>query len=328
MSVIPSIDVRNRLPKWLSPSAAEVYRKCPKEFYFKYILGIRTGGTIHTLRGTLTHTMFERIFDHPREERTVETALSYVRPALQVTLEPFAPLETVDCEVERRLREIEKRFEGVIDPESRAYARAVRDAEDAARILGEYDVDDLIAEIEKLVVNWFTMEDPTAFDPEGREVFLQARAAGVPLQGFLDRLDRVRLQDGSDAWIISDLKTGKVPDERYLAQKFFQLRVYAVLLRIVHGTTPRMLRLIYAKGGSKDAVKRLVVNDATLDSTEAELKALWRSITADAKRNRWEPKTQALCPWCDFQPVCPAFNPNAEGTLPEERELYEQVPAS
>jgi putative RecB family exonuclease len=317
------IDVRERLPQWLSPSAADTYKQCPRQFYYRYVVGIRSGGTIHTLRGNLAHTVFERIFDHPRAERTVEMALTYVRPAIRVTLQPFLDREDVTDAAEIAIRDEGKLWLGEQAPDSKGYRRAADGAADAERILAEYDFDELVAELEQLVRNWFTMEDPTGFDPAGRETFVRARSAGVPLQGFIDRLDKITTASGEEVWVISDFKTGKVVDDRWVGAKFFQLRVYALLLRELHGVTPRLLRLLYVKGEGKECVKKLPITDEVLDRTQAELKAIWSAIQADARTNTWRTSPSKLCPWCDFEKACPEFAGGGSGLLlPEERELY------
>ena len=46
----------------LSPSKINTYKKCPREFYYKYIAGIPEKKTIHLFRGTLVHKILERLF--------------------------------------------------------------------------------------------------------------------------------------------------------------------------------------------------------------------------------------------------------------------------
>ena len=46
----------------LSPSKINTYKKCPREFYYKYIKKIPEKKTIHLFRGTLVHKVLEDLF--------------------------------------------------------------------------------------------------------------------------------------------------------------------------------------------------------------------------------------------------------------------------
>ncbi len=69
------------LPARLSPSRLGDFRQCPAKFYYGSILKLPRQATEATTIGTLAHEAFEKVFDHPREERTVERAIAYLRPA-------------------------------------------------------------------------------------------------------------------------------------------------------------------------------------------------------------------------------------------------------
>lgn len=257
------------LPSKLSPSRASDYQQCPKLFYYKSMLRLPTPATTATTKGTLAHYAFEQVFDHPRDERCAALAVPYVRAH-------WADLSTQD-----------------------AYAAIA--ASDAA------DVEAMLLDAEQLVRNWFDIEHPERFDPEGREMYLAAQVAGVSLHGYIDRLDKVVADDGTVRWYITDYKTGSVPKDRYLDKAFFGMNVYALLAREVLGIVPYELRLVYVKHGTPADIRRQKVTDTSMRSIEDTLGSLWRRIFADARRGRFDARTGPLCPWCNFQNECPAW---------------------
>ena len=262
----------DRLPSRLSPSRLGDFRQCPAKFYFGSIAKLPRPATEATTVGTLAHSAFERVFDHPRGERTPDLAVTYVRPAWEEI-------------------KAEKNYE------------PVRDMGDA-----------LIERAEHMVRSWFGLEDPNKFDPIGREMKLMSEMAGVPLLGILDRVDRMKV-NGVDRVYISDYKTGKPPkpNDRFMSEKFFAMRAYALLWHTVQGEMPYELRLVYVAGGTKEHVHRLQVDEKLLRATREELKGLVKAIQRSAEMGEWECKQQPLCQWCDFIDLCPQWHPELAG---------------
>lgn len=273
-----------RLPMRLSPSRAKDYMQCPKLFHFKTILGVREPNTIHTARGSLAHEALERLFDHPRPERTRQTGISYLLPIWE------------------RMR-AEEAYEHLIPAEP---------DEDGNLPWTDYD-DDMIATATECILGYFNMENPKVFDPVGIELWLKAQNMVAPMHGIIDRFDRYETKSGEVRWTVSDYKSGKVPSPRYAEETWFAMKVYALLARDMLGIKVHQLRLLYIRNGSLDTIKTLNVDDAMLDRTEKQCQALWQSIMNSARLGDWPVKTGPLCNYCYFQNDCPAFNPLADG---------------
>jgi RecB family exonuclease len=109
--------------------------------------------------------------------------------------------------------------------------------------------------------------------------------------------------------------TGKVPAEndRFLDEKFFAMRAYALLWFETHGTIPHELRLLYVAGASRDAVRRKSVDAKQIKATKAQLRTMVREIKQSAASGQWECRKQVLCQWCDFIDVCPLYHPELSG---------------
>ena len=105
---------------------------------------------------------------------------------------------------------------------------------------------------------------------------------------------------------------------RILDDKFFQLRVYALLLQRARGETLAEMRLVFLDGptclsrkvaahpdGAASAMSEEL--EAVLAETELELRQIWTDILAALASGVFDPKPQKLCDWCTHKPICPSF---------------------
>lgn len=245
----------------LSPSRAGDFKTCPQLFKFRAIDRIPEPTSIYQARGTTAHLALQRLFDDPVGDRTPERLYDLFRAA-------WTEIRG-DAE-----------FEGLFDD-----IEAERD----------WGVESMA-----LLANYFSIEDPTTFDPEGRELDMLEDLDGIVIRGILDRIDR----DDEDGLIITDYKTGKAPPERYAMASFFALKVYALLIRSRMGETPKEVRLLYLNGPT---MYRLPIEDHQLDAMDGQLRALWAAIEKAMSSDRFPPRPGSLCNWCSYQEICPAF---------------------
>lgn len=262
------------LLRTLSPSRASDYKQCPQMYKLRSIDRIPTVPTVHQARGTTAHLALERLFMLPRAQRTPETLYDLFREAW----------------VQLKMTEYQGLFETIDD--ERAWG---------IESLG-------------LLAAYFSVEDPTSFDPEALEMDLTVAIDEMTIRGILDRMDRViePTEDGGsrELLVITDYKTGKAPPERYASQAFFALKIYALLIRTTQGRTADRLRLLYLNGPTEYT---LDVTDSQLDAMHQQLTALWQAINNAILTNNWPTNQTVLCDWCDFKnTVCPAFNTEAE----------------
>jgi putative RecB family exonuclease len=288
---ISSEQMLERLPERYSPSGMSQFTKCPLSFYFKYILKLPTANTVATTKGSLCHLVLEDLFDLPADDRTADAAKAMLAGAW-----------------ERMLDE---------DP-------------DYLEVIGGADeVPGLITACEQLLDNYFTIETPSGFEPTGRELEVEAVIGKVTYRGIIDRLDEIVVA-GETQSVISDYKSGKKPKAAYEDDAFFAMRVYALLLREMHGTVPSALRLIYISQRTKaEGLLRRRIDDRVLSMTEKRITAITDGARACATRGRFDAKQTVLCNWCDFRTVCPAKNPELAGVpLEAEVQILDGAPAA
>jgi putative RecB family exonuclease len=195
----------------LSPSRASDFMQCPLLYRFRVIDKLPQAPSAAAARGTLVHSVLERLFDLPAGGRTIEAAAAMVEPQWQALLEGEPELADLV------------------------------DASDAAAVASWFGA--AVALIER----WFSLEDPTKLEPAERELYVETEVDGLTLRGYVDRLDLT----ATGEMRVVDYKTGKAPLEQYEAKALFQMKFYALVLWRLRGQVPRMLQLVYLGGDSQ-----------------------------------------------------------------------------
>ncbi|MEV7992398.1 RecB family exonuclease [Streptomyces sp. NPDC086077] len=198
-------------PTSLSPSRAGDFMQCPLLYRFRVIDRLPEKPSAAATRGTLVHSVLERLFDAPAAERTPPRAKSLVPGQWQ------------------RLREARPEVEELFadDPEGE-------------RLAG------WLTEAEQLVERWFTLEDPTRLEPAERELFVETELdSGLRLRGIIDRVD---VAPTGEVRIV-DYKTGKAPRPEYAEGALFQMKFYALVVWRLKKVIPRRLQLVYLGSG-------------------------------------------------------------------------------
>ncbi|MER6379801.1 RecB family exonuclease [Streptomyces sp. NPDC001250] len=253
-------------PASLSPSRAGDFMQCPLLYRFRVIDRLPEKPSAAATKGTLVHAVLERLFDAPAAERTAPRAKALV-PGQWDRLRESRP-------------EVTELF---------------ADDPDGERLAG------WLAEAERLVERWFTLEDPTRLEPAERELFVEAELeSGLRLRGIIDRVD---VAPTGEVRIV-DYKTGKAPRPEYSEGALFQMKFYALVVWRLKRVVPRRLQLVYL--GSGDVLTYDPV-PADLERVERKLHALWEAIERATQTGEWRPRPTKLCGWCDHQAHCPEF---------------------
>lgn len=163
----------------------------------------------------------------------------------------------------------------------------------------------LIHDAFDLIRDYFNIEQPANLAPaRTEESVLATLPSGLHLRGIIDRVDRA--PDGRLR--VVDYKTGKAPSPRYVDEALFQMRYYALLLRLTD-RLPSRTQLLYLKTGK---VLTLDPDNTDIDRFSDEVNALWGRIRSDLETQSFAPKRGPLCNWCAFQSRCPLFGGSPE----------------
>ena len=153
MTLVPAVDLPAPVVRGsLSPSRAGDFLTCPLLYRFRSIDRLPEPPSAAAARGTLVHSVLERLFDLPAAERDLAAAHALLAPEWA------------------RLREAEPEVDGLF--------------------AGESELAEWLTSAEALLAGYFTLEDPTRLQPAEREVFVETLLpSGLLLRGYVDRLD-------------------------------------------------------------------------------------------------------------------------------------------
>ncbi len=250
----------------LSPSRAGDFKTCPLLYRFRAVDRLPEAPSPAAARGTLLHAVLERMFSLPAAERTELSAV-----------------ESIGGLWDRILVD-EPELVEVVDPTDPAW----------------------LAETGALVGAYFTLEDPTRFDPESCELPLEVTlfdddgTETVPLRGIVDRIDVAVTGEIR----VVDYKSGRSPAEHREIDALYQLKFYALMLYRLRGVVPTQLKLLYLADASTLTYRPDL---AELMAFQRGLVALWAAITSALRTADFPPNRSAACRWCSFQAQCPEF---------------------
>ena len=143
------VDVR---PVALSPSRAKDFMQCPLLFRFRTVDRLPEPPSPAAVRGTLVHSVLERLFDLPAAGREPAAALELLEPAWQ--------------ELREERPDVEEMFPA------------------------PQDLHEWLISARELVERYFGVENPQRLEPAEREKLVEVElASGIRLRGFVDRLD-------------------------------------------------------------------------------------------------------------------------------------------
>lgn len=154
------------------------------------------------------------------------------------------------------------------------------------------------------MTNLWNIEDPTETDLDEVELKVEAEVEGVQMLGFIDRLV---FNDKGEA-IISDYKTGKIPNPQFKSEddKFFQLLAYALMLESSNGVPTSQVELLYLTQSAKHELAATPVKLSIAKGTIVETK---ENLDAACASGNFHTNVGKLCDWCYYKKtkICPAF---------------------
>ena len=258
----------------LSPSRAADFKTCPLLYRFRTIDRLPERKSLAAVRGTLVHSVLERLYDLPAAQRTVEAAQELAGAGLGRAARGARRRRAVRGRPGRR-RGDHPLGAGV----GRGVAALGRQA--GGEVLHARGPDPHPAARPRGTGRGHPARRPAAARlrrPAGRRP--ERRAAGRRLQ---DRRGAARGVRGQ----------GPVPDEVLRAGPLAHPR-----------RRRRAAKLLYLKDG--DALT-YAPDEAELIRFERTLVAIWAAIERAVATGDFRPNKTRLCDWCDHQAFCPAL---------------------
>jgi hypothetical protein len=118
----------------------------------------------------------------------------------------------------------------------------------------------------------------------------------VQVNGMIDRMDRLP----GGGYEIIDYKTNRRLPPLSRVERDLQLSIYHLAAREVWGIDPERLTLYYLLPGQRMTTSR------TPEDVE-ELRARIATVAERIGAEKFEPRENPLCDWCDYQAMCPIF---------------------
>ncbi|GAA1986240.1 RecB family exonuclease [Amycolatopsis minnesotensis] len=194
----------------LSPSRASDFKQCPLLYRFRAVDRLPEVPTKAQVRGTLVHSVLEKLFALPTAERLPERAKELLAPSW------------TEMSADR------PEWTALFDDDEQG------------------EVENWLGSAAKLVDNYFELEDPRRLEPEACEQHIELELdSGVLLRGYVDRID---VAPTGEIRVV-DYKTGAAPRQIGEAKAMFQMKFYAVVLWRLRGVVPRQLKLMYLTDG-------------------------------------------------------------------------------
>jgi putative RecB family exonuclease len=183
---------------------------------------------------------------------------------------------------------------------ARAWSALASDPEFVALGLGADDAASFLADAQKLLDNYFRLEDPRTVHTIGVELGVEFEQEGMRLRGIIDRLDI-----GPDgALTVVDYKTGRAPSERYEHGRMGGVQTYALLCEQLLGRAPAEVRLLHLRDPLSISA---FPTPQTLRGQQRRTAAVWGAIERACVKEDFRPNVGPLCRFCHFKTSCPAF---------------------
>ena len=262
--------------KVLSPSSINLYKQCPRKYFYQYILKLPTKPSIHLVRGSAVHAALEKFFEINPENVNPE---NYEFEMKTMILDFFGK------DWQSRKDELAKLDMNLHDQ--------IFYYNESKKMLADW-CDDFIRKLQAQITKRGSLVAAFKYLAPITEKRYVSTTDSV--QGFIDAIHHY--EDGVH---ILDYKTSK-KDTMTPAYRL-QLAIYALLYQIEHGVMPKAVGIHFLKFGEQ----YLEVDQMLIDFAREEIKKVHKSIKS-TDINDYKKHITGLCKWstgqCDFYERC------------------------
>lgn len=259
----------------LSPSSINLYKQCPRKWYYRYVKRMKTLPSIHLTRGTIAHSALEDFYQINLENFSQE---NYKHELKGVLFDLFnkhwnnkkEELESLNLTEEQ----IQFYYMETIDMLTNWFNR----------FLGKF---------EKNIPKFGLVEGFNKLKPK-TEVEYISWEKGV--KGFIDAV-----HEEEKVIRLMDYKTSA---KDFMTEEYkLQLAIYAMLYEEKHGIKPTLVGIDFLRHGEKN----LFVDETLIEFAKAEVEIM--HLNTESEDIQDYPKNQTpLCKWstgqCDFYEHC------------------------
>ncbi len=275
------MEEQNAMPVY-SHSRLTSYENCPKQFHFQYIEKpeVPEFTGIEAFMGSVVHAALENLYKQVVMSK-VPSKADVLKDFERIWKEEWTPAVTI----------VKKGF-----AKSHYHVIGRRCVEDYYDKHAPFDRDGRVRGVEEHLV--FVLDDSGKFK----------------MQGYPDLL----FEPEVNCFAVHDHKTGRMPSVEKLEEDC-QLPLYHLGVEQKYPDV-KVKELVWhylAKGREV----RLPATKKRMENARKWAISVIRQIERRIKyREAFEPQESVLCNWCEFQPVCPAKNPQPPKATPKRHE--------
>jgi len=259
-----------------SPSSINVYKHCPRKYYYSYILKLPQPPNVHLVRGNIAHSILEKFFDIDTSAISIENYEAHLKLTIQEML----------------VREWKNYKEKLDDLELEKETEMFYFEETLMMLLNWLDL--FCSKVERKQGSF--QERFKALTPI-RE--LQYVSEKYHVRGFIDAIETN--EDGSVR--LMDYKTSK---RQNLNEHILQLGIYSLLYYDKHGVMPKQVGVYFLKGRETF----IDVDEELLEKAKKEIEYI-HECTQTNDINHYIKNPGPLCKWrtgqCPFYDTCRPF---------------------
>ncbi|MFT4310344.1 MAG: RecB family exonuclease [Candidatus Woesearchaeota archaeon] len=262
----------------LSPSSINLYKQCPRKYYYRYILKLPTADSIHLIRGSVVHTVLETVYDVPTQGIGYEDAMQYLGSWM---------LKKLKSEWELHKKRLEQL--GLSHDQLLFYF-------EESRVMLRHWLIDYIRKCQQTGLSFSEASALLLPEREKKLVVQQHNIMGI--------IDVIEKEEGKIKRVV-DYKTSA--KDKMSAEYELQLAIYALLITETFGYPPQEVVIHFLKFGERS----LQVNAELLELAKREC-ALITQATQSTDIADYPKKPGPLCKWsnakgsgqCDYYDRC------------------------
>ena len=251
----------------LSPTSILTFRRCPREFYYHYVLKLPTPSNIHLIKGSVVHTVLENFFKYGFKDNLEDSMEDLFVKEWETYKEELASLNLPAEELERQEQDCRNMLS--------MFLRTFRIKMDGLKWSGKAENDRHAYYLLK---------------PKFREKFMEDKDLNVC--GFVDRIHN----DFSGITTIGDYKTGSRYGIGIKDEYEIQCGIYALLYELNTGQRADYTSIIFIRFGEE--VRTRVTPDQIKTALDV-IKETHEKIKSD-KMCDYPTNQSKFCKWCSF----------------------------
>lgn len=263
-----------------SPSSINMYKQCPRRYFYRYILKLPTKGSIHLIRGNIVHTTLEKFFSidldqfdsHEFESGFRSYVLAWLTKLWKENKKELDKLQMTNGDIESYFIDSHKMLMNFVDQFVLKLKKKIYEGNDLKE---SFKI--LTPAVEEEIIN-----------------------EELKVRGYIDAI-----HDLQEEVIIMDYKTSKKDD--MTPEYRLQLGIYALLYKLKYKKVPKKVGINFLKFGEV----MLDVDDELLSHAKSEIDFVHKMTESD-NLIHYEKKESGLCKWhsgqCDFYSECSKEN--------------------